>query len=294
TANVRLPGVVERLHRGEPVDASEESFPNSYPSRDEIGQLADAFSTVHRVAVATAVEQAAMRKSIGDTFLNLARRSQALIHRQLKIIDALERKETDPDELEELFRLDHLATRMRRHAEDLIVLSGSKPARGWRRPVPVKDVIRGAVAEVEDYTRVKVLPVNAGSISGHAVGDVIHMLAELIENATSFSPPHTPVHVSGHQVSNGAAIEIEDRGLGMTDEELVAINERLANPPPFDLKTSERLGLFVVGRLAERHSIKVKLRPSPYGGTMAIVLVPATLLRGEEVDERPGLTGAAA
>jgi signal transduction histidine kinase len=280
-AGSRLPSVVERLHRGDPVDMAEEAFPVSVRSKDEIGQLSDAFGTVHRVAVHTAIEQAAMRKSIGDTFLNLARRSQALIHRQLKIIDALERKEADPDELDELFRLDHLATRMRRHAEDLIVLSGSKPARGWRRPVPVKDVIRGAVAEVEDYTRVKVLPVSAGAISGHAVGDVIHMLAELIENATSFSPPHTPVHVSGHDVSNGCAIEVEDRGLGMTEEEFAAINTRLANPPPFDLTTSERLGLFVVGRLAERHGIQVRLRSSPYGGTMAIVLVPVSLMRAE-------------
>jgi signal transduction histidine kinase len=283
-ANHRLPEVVERLHKGEPVDLDAEHFPVPATTRDEIGQLAEAFGTVHEVAVRTAVEQAAMRKSIGDTFLNLARRSQALIHRQLKVIDALERKETDPDELEELFRLDHLATRMRRHAEDLIVLSGSKPARGWRRPVPIKDVIRGAVAEVEDYTRVKVLPVGGGAISGHAVGDVIHMLAELIENATSFSPPHTPVHVTGHEVSNGFAIEIEDRGLGMNSSEFKAINDRLENPPPFDLTTSERLGLFVVGRLAERHSIKVRLRTSPYGGTMAIVLIPGPLLRVADDD----------
>ncbi|ONH31881.1 nitrate- and nitrite sensing domain-containing protein [Pseudofrankia asymbiotica] len=293
-ADHSLPDVVERLHRGEPVDLAAEAFPVPATTRDEIGQMADAFSTVHEVAVRTAVEQAAMRKSIGDTFLNLARRSQALIHRQLKIIDALERKETDPDELEELFRLDHLATRMRRHAEDLIVLSGSKPARGWRRPVPIKDVIRGAVAEVEDYTRVKVLPVGGGAISGHAVGDVIHMLAEFIENATSFSPPHTPVHVTGHEVSNGFAIEIEDRGLGMNPAEFKSLNDRLENPPPFDLTTSERLGLFVVGRLAERHGIKVRLRTSPYGGTMAIVLIPGTLLRPNEgvVDElTPAGTG---
>jgi len=285
-ADHSLPDVVERLHRGEPVDLDAEAFPVPVTTRDEIGQMADAFSTVHEVAVRTAVEQAAMRKSIGDTFLNLARRSQALIHRQLKIIDALERKETDPDELEELFRLDHLATRMRRHAEDLIVLSGSKPARGWRRPVPIKDVIRGAVAEVEDYTRVKILPVGGGAISGHAVGDVIHMLAELIENATSFSPPHTPVQVTGHEVSNGFAIEIEDRGLGMNPVEFKALNDRLENPPPFDLTTSERLGLFVVGRLAERHSIKVRLRTSPYGGTMAIVLIPGTLLRANDGEDQ--------
>ncbi|MCK9877433.1 nitrate- and nitrite sensing domain-containing protein [Frankia sp. Ag45/Mut15] len=293
-ANDRLPGVVERLHRGEPVDMDAEVFPVGVQSTDEIGQLADAFSTVHAVAVRTAVEQAAMRKSIGDTFLNLARRSQALIHRQLKIIDSMERKETDPDELEELFRLDHLATRMRRHAEDLIVLSGSKPARGWRRPVAIKDVVRGAVAEVEDYTRVRVMPIDGGAISGHAVGDIIHMLAELIENATSFSPPHTPVQVTGHEVSNGFVIEVEDRGLGMSPEEFHTLNDRLANPPPFDLSTSERLGLFVVGRLADRHSVSVRLRPSPYGGTMSIVLVPSTLLRQVEDPEDSRATGGGA
>ncbi|WP_239374874.1 sensor histidine kinase [Frankia sp. Cj5] len=285
-ANKSLPDVVERLHQGEQVNIDNEAFPTASRTKDEIGQVADAFTTVHQVAVRTAVEQAAMRKSIGDTFLNLARRSQALIHRQLKVIDGLERKETDPDELAELFRLDHLATRMRRHAEDLIVLSGSKPARGWRRPVPLKDVVRGAVAEVEDYTRVKVLPISGSAVGGHAVGDVIHMLAELIENATSFSPPHTPVHVSGHEVSNGCVVEVEDRGLGMTDEEYNEVNERLGNPPPFDLQTSERLGLFVVGRLAQRHSIQVRLRPSPYGGTLAIVLLPAALLR--EIDATAG------
>ncbi|WP_322778067.1 sensor histidine kinase [Frankia sp. Cas4] len=289
-AHKSLPEVVERLHQGEQVDIDNEVFPIVVQTKDEIGQVADAFTTVHQVAVRTAVEQAAMRKSIGDTFLNLARRSQALIHRQLKVIDGLERKETDPDELAELFRLDHLATRMRRHAEDLIVLSGSKPARGWRRPVPLKDVVRGAVAEVEDYTRVKVLPISGSAVGGHAVGDVIHMLAELIENATSFSPPHTPVHVSGHEVSNGCVVEVEDRGLGMTDEEYSAVNERLSNPPPFDLQTSERLGLFVVGRLAQRHSIQVQLRPSPYGGTLAIVLLPTALLRaadGTTIESNP-------
>ncbi|WP_322755545.1 nitrate- and nitrite sensing domain-containing protein [Frankia sp. Cas3] len=289
-ANKSLPDVVERLHKGEAVNIEAEAFPLAIRTKDEIGQVADAFTTVHRVAVRTAVEQAAMRKSIGDTFLNLARRSQALIHRQLKVIDGLERKETDPDELAELFRLDHLATRMRRHAEDLIVLSGSKPARGWRRPVPLKDVVRGAVAEVEDYTRVKVLPISGSAVGGHAVGDVIHMLAELIENATSFSPPHTPVHVSGHEVSNGCVVEVEDRGLGMTDEEYSAVNERLSNPPPFDLQTSERLGLFVVGRLAQRHSIQVQLRPSPYGGTLGIVLLPTALLRaadGTTIESNP-------
>ncbi|WP_261554979.1 sensor histidine kinase [Frankia tisae] len=284
-ANERLPGVVERLHRGEQVEMSAEEFPVEVQSTDEIGRLAEAFSVLHAVAVRTAIEQAAMRTSVGNTFLNLARRSQALINRQLKVIDTLERKETDPDQLEELFRLDHLATRMRRHTEDLIVLSGSKPERSWRRPIAVEDVMRGAVAEVEDYARVKVMPTGDGAISGHAVGDVIHLLAELIENATSFSPPHTPVQVVGREAPDGLVIEVEDHGLGMSPEELHSCNLRLADPRPFGLSSSGRLGLFVVGRLAERHAISVELRPSPAGGTSAIVQVPAALLR------RPGDDG---
>ncbi|WP_261575262.1 sensor histidine kinase [Frankia gtarii] len=283
-ANERLPGVVERLHRGEQVEMSAEEFPVEVRSTDEIGKLAEAFSVVHAVAVRTAIEQAAMRTSVGNTFLNLARRSQALINRQLKVIDALERKETDPDRLEELFRLDHLATRMRRHAEDLIVLSGSKPARSWRRPIAVEDVMRGAVAEVEDYARVKVMPTGDGAIGGHAAGDVIHLLAELIENATSFSPPHTPVQVVGREAPDGLVIEVKDHGLGMSPQELHSCNLRLADPRPFDSSSSGRLGLFVVGRLAERHAISVELRPSPVGGTSAIVQVPAALLSRSEGD----------
>jgi signal transduction histidine kinase len=280
-ADRQLPGVVERLANLQPndkLDFASESTPISVRSRDEIGQVSDAFNSVHRVAVSVATEQAALRKSVGDMFLNLARRNQALIDRQLELIDDLERSEADPDRLEELFRLDHLATRMRRNAEDLIVLSGAKPARRWSQPVPLADVIRAALAEVEDYTRVELLPIEELGVVGQAVGDVVHLLAELIENATAFSPPGTKVHVAGQAVSNGYVVEIEDRGIGMSDQELMEANDRLANPPTIDLALSQRLGLFVVGRLASRYGIKVQLRHSWYDGITALVLLPDTLI----------------
>ncbi|WP_308207816.1 sensor histidine kinase [Actinomadura madurae] len=178
----------------------------------------------------------------------------------------MERRTEDPSELSDLFRLDHLATRMRRHAEGLVILAGKSAGRGWRRPVPLVDVVRGAVAEVEDYPRVRVQPLPRIALLGSAVADVIHLLAEVVENATTFSPPQSPVRVSGHPVASGFAIEVEDRGLGMTEEALRAANERLANPPEFDPSDSAQLGLFVVARLAQRHDITVTLRPSPYGG----------------------------
>ena len=215
---------------------------------------------------------------ISDIFRNLARRSQSLLHRQLALLDAMERRADKPDELEDLFRIDHLTTRMRRHAESLIILSGDAPARGWRNPVPLVDVIRAAVAEVEDYTRIKVTANTRAGLAGPAVGDVIHMIAELAENAAIFSPPNTPVLIGGDVVGRGFAIEIEDRGLGMSEEQRAEINERLANPPPFDLSGSDQLGLFVAGQLAKRHNVKISLRSSPYGGTTAIVLIPLTLV----------------
>jgi HAMP domain-containing protein len=274
-----LPGVVERLQLGERVDLdAEAAAPIEIYAKDEIGQVAEAFNAVHRVAVRVAGEQAALRKSVGDMFLNLARRSQSLVDRQLELIDDLERGETDPEALENLFRLDHLATRMRRNAENLIVLSGSDPARRWSDPVPLIDVIRASIAEVEDYTRVELLPIEPLALAGQAVSDVVHLLAELIENATSFSPPGTKVQVAGQHVSSGYVVEIEDRGLGMTDPELVEANERLANPPTIDFALSRMLGIFVVGRLASRYGVKVQLRHSWYGGVTALVLFPENLV----------------
>nr|WP_030503282.1 nitrate- and nitrite sensing domain-containing protein [Micromonospora purpureochromogenes] len=276
-AHERLPSVVERLGRGDEVDVAREAPPLQFGD-DEIGQVGKAFNVVQETAVRTAVEQAELRRSVRDVFLSLARRTQALVHRQLTLLDAMERREHDAEELEDLFRVDHLATRMRRNAENLIVLSGSTPGRAWRRNVPMVDVVRGAVAEVEDYTRVTVRPLGEVSLTGRAVGDVIHLLAELIENGLSFSPPQTTVEVRGQLVANGFAIEIEDRGLGMSPDELAAANARIVDRSELNLADAARLGLFVVSRLTERHGVKVQLKESAYGGTTAVVLIPRELI----------------
>jgi hypothetical protein len=194
----------------------------------------------------------------------------------------MERRTSDPKALAELFRLDHLTTRMRRHAESLIILSGATPGRGWRDPVPVVDVLRAAVAEVEDYVRVDVVSESQDLVAGNVVNDVIHLVAELIENATVFSPPNTRVEVRADRVGTGLVAEIEDRGLGLSADDLGDINRRLASPPEFDLADSDQLGLFVVGRLAARHHIKVSLRPSVYGGITAILLLPFGVIVREE------------
>jgi signal transduction histidine kinase len=294
-ANDRLPGVVRRLAAGEDVDVSAEA-PEIAASSDEISQVRQAFAAVQQTAVEAAVGQARLRHGISDIFRNLARRSQSLLHRQLTLLDAMERRANEPDQLADLFRIDHLTTRMRRHAESLIILSGDAPARGWRNPVPLVDVLRAAVAEVEDYTRIKVTATTRAALAGPAVGDVIHLIAELAENAAIFSPPNTPVLISGDIVGRGFAVEIEDRGLGLSEEMFAEINDRLEHPPAFDLSGSDQLGLFVASQLAKRHDIKIALRPSPYGGTTAIVLIPVNLVipegtyehdpSAEPVDER--------
>ncbi|MEU8269733.1 nitrate- and nitrite sensing domain-containing protein [Sphaerisporangium sp. NPDC049002] len=276
----RLPGVVERLGRGDDVDVATEAPPLSV-GNDAIGQVGQAFNTVQETAIRVAVEQAELRRSYRGILLSLARRTQSLVHRQLTILDAMERRETEPGELADLFRVDHLATRMRRNAENLIVLSGASPGRAWRRSVPMVDVVRGALAEVEDYTQVTLMPMGEAELAGRAIGDVIHLLAELIENAVSFSPPYASVHVSGQEVARGYVVEIEDRGLGMTPEDLAEANDRIADPPEFKLTGTPRLGLYVVSRLASRHQIQVTLKASPYGGTTVIVLIPRELINGE-------------
>lgn len=293
-AEKRLPSVVERLGHGEQVNVAAEAPPLRFGD-DAIGQVGQAFNVVQETAIRTAVEQAELRRGIRDILLSLARRSQALVHRQLTLLDTMERREQETKELEDLFRVDHLATRMRRNAENLIVLSGATPARGWRKPVAMVDVIRSAVAEVEDYTRVRVSPIGEVALTGRAVGDISHLLAELIENAVSFSPPYTEAVISGHMAATGYAIEIEDRGLGMTDEALAAINERISDPPEFNLSASVQLGLYVVGRLAERYRVRVSLKHSPYGGTTAVVLIPRELIvegQDAEAQDEPVKVGA--
>jgi len=280
-AGERLPEVMARLRAGERVDLATEVpqvEAGDARGRDEIAQVGRAFNAVQRAAVEAAVEQAELRRGVAAVFVNLARRSQALLSRQLTLLDEMERRAEQPDELADLFRLDHLTTRMRRHAEGLIILSGAAPGRSWRRPVRVLDVVRAAVGEVEDYARVRVHRMPPVAVVGGAVSDVVHLLAELVENATSFSPPRTQVRIQGEEVANGFVLEIDDRGLGMGEEALVAANERLASSGDFDLSDTDRLGLFVISRLSARHGIQVSLRRSPYGGTAAVVLLPPALL----------------
>lgn len=284
-ATKRLPEVVDRLSHGGDIDASVDAAPQAAGRISEIAKVAEAFSSVQSTAVQAAAGQARLRRGVNQVFRNLAWRSQSLLHRQLALLDRMERRSTDPETLEELFQLDHLTTRMRRHAEGLIILSGEAPGRGWREPVPVVDVLRAAIAEVEDYIRVTVVTRSADAVIGVAVADVIHLLAELIENATTNSPPRTEVTIRAERVAHGIAIEVEDRGIGMSEVEIAAANDRLANPPEFDLADSDKLGFFVVARLASRHQIKITLRQSPYGGIAAIVLLPhAIAVAGETAD----------
>ena len=278
-----MPRVVERLRRGEDVDVLAESPPPAASGIREVSRIASSFATVQQAAVAAAVEQARLRRGINKVFLNISLRNQSLLHRQLGMLDGMERRTSDPAVLADLFRLDHLTTRMRRHAEGLIILSGATPGRGWRDPVPVVDVLRAAIAEVEDYVRVDVVSESPDLVAGIAVNDVIHLVAELVENATVFSPPNTRIEIRADRVGTGLVAEVEDRGLGMSPDEIDDVNRLLANPSEFDLVNSEKLGLFVVSSLAARHKISVSLRRSAYGGTTAIVLLPfGVIARAED------------
>ncbi|MGW2526703.1 nitrate- and nitrite sensing domain-containing protein, partial [Streptomyces sp. NPDC001595] len=277
----RLPELVKQLSESDPqdVDTSVESV--GVHSRDEIGRVAAAFDDVHREAVRLAAEQALLRGNVNAMFTNLSRRSQGLIQRQLSLISELESREADPDQLASLFKLDHLATRMRRNGENLLVLAGEEPGRRWTRPVPLVDVLRAAASEVEQYERIELAAVPTTQVAGRVVNDLVHLLAELLENATSFSSPQTKVKVTGHALPDGRVlIEIHDTGIGLSPEDLAAINERLASPPTVDVSVSRRMGLFVVGRLSQRHGIRIQLRPSDSGGTTALVMLPVDVAQG--------------
>ncbi|NUR73475.1 MAG: ATP-binding protein [Hamadaea sp.] len=274
-AEVELPAVVARLRQGERVEVDEAELNFGH---DEIAEVGRAFAEVRQTAVRSAVDEAVLRHGLNEVFLNVARRSQTLLHRQLSLLDRMERRARDPQELEDLFRLDHLSTRMRRHAEDLVILAGGAPGRGWRHPVAAVDVIRGSVSEIEEYVRVVVEKIPDVAIAGRAVGDIIHLLAELVENGTSFSPPQTRVNVSAETRPDGLLIRIADRGLGMTPEALQEANARLVVPPDFDPADSARLGLMVVARLAARHGITVELTRSTHGGVAAETLIPQSLI----------------
>ncbi|MFE1290782.1 nitrate- and nitrite sensing domain-containing protein [Streptomyces sp. NPDC058751] len=282
-SGVRLPSVMRRLSAGEQVDVETE-VPRLEYDRNEIGEVGQALNTLQRAAVEAAVKQSELREGVSEVFVNLARRSQVLLHKQLTLLDTMERRTEDTDELADLFRLDHLTTRMRRHAEGLVILSGAAPSRQWRKPVQLMDIVRAAVAEVEDYERVEVRRLPRVAVTGPAVADVTHLVAELLENATVFSPPHTAVQVVGERVANGFTLEIHDRGLGMTAEALLDANLRLAETPEFELSDTDRLGLFVVSRLAQRQNVRVSLQPSPYGGTTAVVFIPDALLTDDVPD----------
>ncbi len=286
-AHERLPRAIAALRQPGALvnDPSLTDVPLVAVGTDEVGQVGHAFGAVQRTAVRAAVDEAVLRRGISEVFLNIARRSQALLHRQLTLLDRMERRTTEPQELEDLFRLDHMATRMRRHAEALVILAGAAPGRGWRHPVPVIDVVRGATSEIEDYQRVTIDRMPDVKIVGRAVGDIIHLLAELLENSTSFAPPHTRVRVFAEQVGNGLALHVEDRGLGMSDAELLEANGKLAEPPAFDPSSSARLGLLVVARLAARQGINVRLRSSSYGGITAVVLIPTELALTDPTDK---------
>ncbi|MFE2512427.1 nitrate- and nitrite sensing domain-containing protein [Streptomyces naganishii] len=281
-AEQRLPMLVDQLSRTDPGRVDTRVAPIPITSTDEIGEVARAFDQVHREAVRLAAEQALLRGNINAIFTNLSRRNQSLIEGQLTLITDLENNEADPDQLENLFRLDHLATRMRRNGENLLVLAGEEPGRRWDQPVPLVDVLRAASSEVEQYERIELSGVPEAEIHGRAVTDLVHLLAELLENATTFSSPQTKVRVTATRLPDGRVmVEIHDKGIGLTAEDFADINHKLANPPTVDVAISQRMGLFVVGRLADRHGIRVQLRPSgEQAGTTSLVMLPDAITHG--------------
>ncbi|MFD6738428.1 nitrate- and nitrite sensing domain-containing protein [Streptomyces anthocyanicus] len=294
-AEERLPDVVARLERGETVDVESATPPLDY-GRDELGQVAQAFNTAQRTAVHTAVELADTRRGFQKVILGIARQSQNLVNMQLGKLDALEREHTDPEILKGLYELDSTASQLRRYEENLVIISGEQPRRTWREPVSLVDILRSAVGEVAEYQRVELHADEEVALAPPAVADVIHLLAELIDNATAYSPAPNPVGVRAALVAKGLAVEIEDRGLGLSEEDYASFNAQLAVAPQFDvvaLADDLRLGMFVVARLAHRHGITVTLRPSPYGGTTAIVLIPHDIVVREPAGGADG-TGAAA
>jgi len=281
-AENRLPGLVDQLSRTDPGRVDTQVAPIPIHSQDEIGEVARAFDQVHREAVRLAAEQALLRGNVNAIFTNLSQRNQGLIQRQLDLITELENNEADPDQLESLFKMDHLATRMRRNGENLLVLAGGETGRQWNQPVPLVDVLRAAASEVEAYDRIELVGVPETDIHGSAVTDLVHLLAELLENATAFSSPQTRVRVTATRLPDGRLIiEIHDQGIGLTAEDFAAINRKLAAPPTVDVEIAKRMGLFVVGRLAERHGIRVQLRPSgEQAGTTSLVMLPEPITRG--------------
>ncbi|WP_052434582.1 sensor histidine kinase [Streptacidiphilus melanogenes] len=278
-AHERLPDLVRQLSKTDPGKVDLTVAPIQVAGKDEIAEVARAFDEVHREAIRLASEQAMLRGNVNAIFTNLSRRSHGLIERQLALITDLENNEADPDQLENLFKLDHLATRMRRNGDNLLVLAGEDPGRSWGEPIPLVDVLRAAASEVEQYERIELAGIPETDVVGPAVTDLVHLLAELLENATTFSSPQTKVRVTATRLPDQRVlVEIHDKGIGLTAEDFAEINAKLAEPPTVDASVSRQMGLFVVGRLAERHGIRVQLRPSgESAGTTSLVMLPERL-----------------
>ncbi|MZF84660.1 ATP-binding protein, partial [Streptomyces sp. SID5643] len=293
--------LVETLRRGDgPPPLAPQSRPGGpAEDADDFDLLSADLSRAHDGAVTAVVQASQLSSQAGseqklEVFVNLARRLQSLVHREISILDELENEMEDPDLLKGLFHVDHLATRIRRHAENLAVLGGAVSRRQWSNPVSMTEVLRSAIAEVEQYSRVKLVPPIDGQLRGHAVADVIHLLAELVENATVFSAPHTQVLLRANLVTSGLAVEVEDRGLGMPLEEQTRMNALLADPDQVNvarLLADGRIGLFVVSQLARRHGITVRLQTNIYGGVQAVLVVPQALLGAEPGTGTPGGAG---
>ena len=289
-----LPQIVERLRAGEQIDVAVE-VPELDHGEDEIGQMAAAFNKAQQMAVATAVQEAKTREGINAVFLNIARRSQTIVHHQLQVLDSAERAVDNPDQLQLLFQLDHSTIRERRNAENLIILGGGQLGRQWRNSVALVEIVRSAVAEAEQYTRVMVARVPDVLVDGRAVADLIHLLAELIDNATSFSPPGSPIEVRGNPVGKGVVVEVEDQGLGIEAERRETLNKMFRDPPDFGLMAlldDPRIGFFVVARLAHQHGMRVSLTESTYGGVRAGVLIPSVLITTREMDSEDEHNGS--
>ncbi len=283
----RLPFAVAKLRSLGASDEIPEIRPIPKESNDEIGSLVDAFNEVQETAVKVATDQARSRRNVAEMFVSLGRRNQQLNHRMINLISDLEQDEQDPETLAGLYQLDHLATRMRRNAESLLVLAGNRSPRQWSRPVPVEDVIRSSLAEVELFERIEVGDLPEISMQGNVVTDVTHLLAELLDNATQFSEPSTSVSISAQETLEGVEIEVFDEGFGINEHDLAELNERITSPPALDEAPSRLLGLFVVGRLSQQHGIHVELQSQPGVGTVATVSIPSSLF-AEDVEAAAG------
>jgi len=284
-ASARLPEKMLAIADAEDPSAEADVAPVSVASTDEIGEVARAFDQVHREAVKLAANEAVLRRSMNGIFVNLSRRSQSLLLRLVKQIDSLEQSEDDPDRLAGLFAMDHLVTRMRRHSENLLVFAGYESARKQAEPLALPDLVRAAVSEISEFGRIEVNIQPNIAVAGQSVSDIVHLLAEILENATMYSPSHTRVQVTGEVLpSGGAMINVADRGVGLPADRLAELNDRLDDPPVADVSVSRHMGLFVVAHLAERHGVRVRLRQGERRGLEVLVWIPERLIMRQRPD----------